>query len=105
MVLNKKFNRDVQPALYFVRDINKEDYAPQIIHAETEQVTNSKGETKTKNIGKHDVFYEKYAEEFEQQLRAKLNELFDSKQPFARCPKSESDKVCKYCNFKPICNR
>ena len=105
MVLNKKFNRDVQPALYFVRDINKEDYAPQIIHAETEQVTDAKGKTTTRNIGKHDVFYEKYAEEFEQQLRAKLNELFDSKQPFARCPKSESDKVCKYCNFKPICNR
>ena len=81
----------------------EDKYTPQITYAKViEGQYKKNGEPKTEIA---DVFYNDHAAEFEQQLRAKLNELFDPTQPFARCPKQESGKVCEYCNFKPICNR
>ena len=103
MVLKNKFKQDVQPALYFARMMYEDKYTPQITYAKViEGQYKNNGEPKTEIA---DVFYNDHAAEFEQQLRAKLNELFDPTQPFARCPKQESGKVCEYCNFKPICNR
>ncbi len=89
MVLYHNFSRNVQPALYFARYINNEDYSPRLMD---------------KQRGA-EVDYASYAEEFEQLLGERLRELFDRRIPFRRCGKEEADKVCKYCDFKVICKR
>ena len=89
MVLNHNLGRDVEPALYFARDMNQESYSPQIIHHEDNAP----------------LLYTTYAEEFEQMLRQKLDELFDMERPFERCQQEESKNICTYCDFKKICKR
>ena len=89
MVLHRTLGRNIEPALYFARDMNREDYSPQIIHHDDNAPLN----------------YTTYAKEFEQLLRRKLDELFDMERPFERCSQEESKNICAYCDFKKICNR
>ena len=91
MVLNHKYQRDVQPALYYARYIHDDEYSPLLIDKSNKE---SKG-----------VLYNDYAAEFEPMLRAKLNELFDLSHPFERCSAEESRENCAYCDFKTICKR
>lgn len=90
MVLRRTFGRNVEPALYFVRYIRNDDYDPHLIDKSADSAA---------------VDYDAYAEEFETLLRRKLDELFDPETPFAQCDETESDKICKYCDFKLICKR
>lgn len=92
MVLRDTYKRDVQPALYFARYIHNENYSPLLT-------------TKDSNKQKIEVTYNRFAEEFEATLKTKLNELFDSSIPFERCPDSESNTICAFCDFKTLCKR
>ena len=91
MVLHHKFQRDIQPALYYARHIHKTNYSPLLIDKSNKDNTS--------------ITYEDYATEFEPMLRAKLNELFDLSRPFERCSIEESKSNCVYCDFRTICKR
>ena len=89
MILHHKHKRNVEPSLYYVRNMQSGDYNPRVIDKQ-------KGE----------VDYISYAEEFEQLLREKLAEIFNPDIPFTQCEAVSSDGgPCKYCDFKTICKR
>ncbi|MBR5849540.1 MAG: exodeoxyribonuclease V subunit gamma [Alistipes sp.] len=87
MMLSRTNACDVQPALYYVRQIHTDGYAPQLVDTQT---------------GDADVSYQAYAEEFECLLREALEELYDPTVPFTQC---EDEKSCAYCDFKELCRR
>ncbi|MBO5892900.1 MAG: PD-(D/E)XK nuclease family protein [Alistipes sp.] len=91
MVLNNKFQRNVQPALYYARHIHEKEYSPLLIDKSNKECAG--------------VYYNDYASSFEPMLREKLNELFDLSRPFERCSAEESRENCTYCDFKAICKR
>lgn len=99
MVLNHTRQRNVFPALYYARNIGKEDFSPMLIDD-----TKKEAMGKTAKMEDCVVDYASYAEEFEQHLSAKLNELFNFDIPFKRCDEQE-DEICKYCDFKILCKR
>lgn len=94
MILNKTLNRNVKPALYYVRQMNLEDYNPHII--------NNVGSPRTSSC---EVDYLSFADEFEGQLREKLLDLFNPELPFTQCEPDRASKVCVNCDFKTICRR
>lgn len=91
MVLSDKYQRNVQPVLYYARDIQKPNFSPRLRMG----VRNQKAE----------IDYNDVREEFSLALRAKLDELFDPAIPFERCPEQEAKAICTYCDFKTICKR
>lgn len=87
MMINRSDGHDVQPALYYVRNLNLPDYSPLL------QCKEDKSKI---------VSYIDHKEEFEQLLREKLEELFNPEHPFTQC----SDiKNCEWCDFKELCSR
>lgn len=78
---------DAKPALYYVRQINRPDFSPDLIDR-----TSKTGE----------VRYSACGEAFEAVLREKLRELFDFDTPFRPC---EEQELCLHCDFKTICRR
>lgn len=93
MMITRSEGRTVVPALYYVRDLGREDYSPQLV----EVVGSGKG----KSLQTVDN-YAAYAEEFESRLAATLGEIFDFDTPFTQCDDIE---VCKYCDYADICRR
>lgn len=89
MILSHEQGRNVEPALYFVRKINSEEFSPRILDKSTKPPT--------------EVDYATYAESFEQELGNTLRELFNPDVPFTQCDRSSD--CCKYCDFKTICRR
>lgn len=87
MMLYRTRGRDVEPALYYVRNMNRADYSPQL---------------DDKELGVRGARYTHYCAPFEQLLRTTLAELYDSSIPFRQCDDEES---CTYCDFKVICKR
>ncbi len=87
MMLYRTRGVDVQPALYYVRNMHREEYA---------------SELDDKQRGRKGVSYANYAEEFEELLRATLRELFDPTKPFVQCADADT---CRYCDFNVICKR
>lgn len=90
MILHKKYGHNVEPALYFARDMHKPDYSPRLTDKSRESTQ---------------VEYKDYAEEFEGLLREKLQELFNYEIPFSRCEEEEAGSPCVYCDYKRICRR
>ncbi len=90
MVLKHNFSRNVVPELYFVRYMQNEDYNPRLIDKAAED---------------SEVDYNTYAEEFEQTINNKLQELFNLNIPFEQCPEEESKEICAMCDFKTLCKR
>lgn len=90
MVLNKEYGRNIEPTLYYVQHLHKPDFSPHL-------VDNSKKPTS-------EVDYLSYAEEFENKLRSKLNELFNPAIPFTQCAADDAG-CCQYCDYKSICKR
>lgn len=90
MVLKHNFSRNVVPELYFVRYMQNEDYTPRLIDKAAED---------------REVDYNSYAEEFEQTINNKLQELFNLNIPFEQCPEEESKEICAMCDFKTLCKR
>ena len=90
MVLKHNFSRNVVPELYFVRYMQNEDYTPRLIDKAAED---------------REVDYNTYAEEFEQTINNKLQELFNLNIPFEQCPEEESKEICAMCDFRTLCKR
>ncbi len=87
MMIQRATGKDVQPALYYIRQLNKEKYSPFLFD----------------NSVKREVSgYLDYKDEFETKLKEVLQELFDLKQPFTQCLDSTP---CAWCDFNKICRR
>lgn len=78
---------EIQPALYYVRQMNREDYSPLL---------------DDKARGGQVLSYLDYKDEFEARLSDKLAELFDTDTPFRQCADA---KQCEWCDFNVICKR
>ena len=91
MMLRKEFNRDVRPELFYVGSMVNEDYCPQFIENRGRALPS-----------KRLVAYSEYAEEFERELYAMLQELFDKSIPITQTCDA---KVCELCHYCSICNR
>jgi RecB family exonuclease len=88
MMLRGEGERQVQPTLYYVKNLSKENYPLLFIETgeEKRQVTQ----------------YGDYSEEFESRLRGELSELFDPSVPFTQTP---DPYPCAWCDFRTICQR
>lgn len=86
LMLHHSESRDVEPALYYVREMHREEYAPQLCD-------------RTHQVGER---YASFGPEFEKQLRQTLAELFDPQVPFRQC---EDVDTCLYCDFRELCRR
>ena len=93
MMISHSEHRAVMPALYYVRDLGREEYSPQLVEVVPE------GRTKTRRPVES---YAAYAEEFERHLAETLGELFDFDTPFTQC---EDSDTCTYCDYADICRR
>ncbi len=87
MMLFRSRGCDARPALYYVRSMHRDDYAPDL---------------DDKQIGLRGASYSSYAVGFEQAVRAALAELYDPAVPFVQC---EDADTCKFCDFNIICKR
>lgn len=87
MILYRSKGVDTMPSLFYVSRMLSDKYSPLI----TEKATNR---TITR--------YSMIAEEFEAELKATLDELFDPKIPFRQV---EDRKCCDKCDFTKICRR
>lgn len=88
MMLFHSLRSDAEPTLYYVRAMNRGDYAPQLIDRE---------------LGRTGVRYSEYREVFEYFLQETLCELFDPAIPFRQC--EDAEHTCRYCDFREICKR
>lgn len=87
MMMSHERGGDVQPSLYYVRQMNTEEYSPLL---------------RDKLQKAPIVSYAQVALDFEEQLRHALNRLFDLDEPFSQC---EDPKVCEWCSFNVLCRR
>ena len=87
MILNRNEGLESMPTLYFASKMLSDDYSPKILD---------------KQNGEHVECYSSYAEEFENELTAVLDELFDFSTPFKQ---TEDSDACTFCDFKTICRR
>lgn len=81
--------RSIQPTIYYLRSMFK-DFSPVITHRE------SPG-TKTEILD-----FALLKDEFEEQMRYCLDEIFDETTPFIQ---TEDTQHCKYCLFAEVCGR
>ncbi|MDR1223344.1 MAG: PD-(D/E)XK nuclease family protein [Tannerella sp.] len=82
--------KPLQPAVYYTRNLFKPgNFDPAI------RRLNGKEKTLIDN-------FHHYRDEFEENLRTCLNEIFDATKPFIQTPNA---KVCEYCPFTGICGR
>ena len=87
MILHKNHGVESMPTLYFASKMLGEDYSPNIVDKSGGEVIEN---------------YTSCAEDFERELSAVLEELFDYDKPFVQC---EDVDMCKYCDYKSICRR
>jgi hypothetical protein len=82
--------RNIRPAIYYMRNLfGQGAFDPFIRQADG----------KERSVIEN---FSRYHEEFEENLRACLNELFDSEKPFTQ---TQNTKSCEYCPFTGICGR
>ncbi len=86
MMLRHAEDRDVEPALYYVREMHREEYEPRLVD-------------RTEAVGAR---YASFGAAFEHEVRCTLAELFDPSVPFRQC---EDTDACRYCDFQDICRR
>jgi ATP-dependent helicase/DNAse subunit B len=87
MILYRTEQHESMPTLYFASKMLNADYSPMILD---------------KQNNKHIECYSSYAHEFESELTAVLDELFDFSTPFKQ---TDDSNACTYCDFKTICQR
>lgn len=85
MMIARMTGEDVQPVLYYVREMNQPGYSPLLVEKNTPVLR-----------------YSAYREAFEERLAGALRELFDLSVPFAQCGDTHT---CRYCDFREICQR
>lgn len=93
MMITHSERRAVVPALYYVRDLGREDYSPQLVEIVSENRSKSRRAVES---------YAAYAEEFERHLAETLGEIFDFDRPFTQCDDLDT---CTYCDYADICRR
>lgn len=86
LMLHRTEGRDVEPALYYVRAMHDEDYAPQLVD----------------RTGEAGPRYASFGDAFEERVRSTLAELYDSSVPFVG---SDDPETCRYCDFRALCHR
>jgi len=82
-------NQQIKPGIIYVRDIFKKDFAPFIKY---------KAEKQKVEVDN----YMDFNDDFVENLRACVEEIFDTSVPFFQ---TKNLDTCKYCNFKSICKR
>ena len=82
-------NQQIKPGIIYVRDIFKKDFAPFIKYKSEKQ------KVEVDN-------YMDFNDDFVENLRACVEEIFDTSVPFFQ---TKNLDTCKYCNFKSICKR
>ncbi|MCD7969765.1 MAG: PD-(D/E)XK nuclease family protein [Alistipes sp.] len=87
LMISRTTGKDVQPALYYVRNLNTAGYSPLL---------------KDRSANREVSSYHAHREDFEPRLSDKLSELFDLSIPFGQC---EDVKTCALCDFRKICKR
>ena len=87
MMLHKNHGTESMPTLYYASKMLGDDYSPNIVDVNSGEVVER---------------YSAIAEDFERELSAVLEELFDYDKPFVQC---EDVDMCKYCDYKSICRR
>lgn len=87
MMLRHTRGTDVEPALYYVRNMNRPDYSPQLLDRQT---------------GVCGARYSFYEQAFEELVGATLAEMYDPSVPFRQC---EDPDTCRFCDFNLICKR
>lgn len=87
MMLRLDRATDAQPALYYVRNMHREDYSPLLDDKQT---------------GVCGARYSHYAAPFEELVRETLGEMYDPAVPFRQC---DDPDTCKFCDFNVICKR
>lgn len=94
MIWHRTEGVDVQPALYYLRDMHDKKYSPLLR-------VSYKGEDK-KTVSYDIERYSGVAEEFEGYLSEILSELFDPNKPFCQ---AKDQNACKYCDYATICGK
>jgi CRISPR/Cas system-associated exonuclease Cas4 (RecB family) len=94
MMLHTQTECDVTPSLYYASKMLSTNYSPLIV----EKINLGGNKSETRIIER----YSMVAEEFESQLSAMLDELFDQSIPFRQ---AEDNNTCKKCDYKEICRR
>ncbi|MBR5886107.1 MAG: PD-(D/E)XK nuclease family protein [Alistipes sp.] len=79
---------DVQPALYYLRDMNNPEYSPLLSYSSKPIIAIEE--------------YSAVAPLFEQGLREVLSKMFDPSVPFKQ---ADDTNACTYCDFAPICGK
>ncbi len=87
MILSHTRHKEVIPALYYVRDMSKEDYSPMLCD---------------KELKIRGANYSFYREAFEKLLAETFAEIYNPEIPFRQ---TENEKDCGYCEFRKICRR
>ncbi len=93
MMISHSEHRAVVPALYYVRDLGRDDYSPKLVEVVSE------GRNKSRRAIES---YAEYAQEFERHLAETLGEIFDLDTPFTQCDDLDT---CTYCDYADICRR
>ena len=88
MMLTRGGAREVLPALYYVRQMNRPDYHPELVDRSTGAVGTD---------------YSACAADFERLLREKLAELFDPQVPFRGT--TDTEHTCRYCDYRSVCRK
>ncbi len=89
-ILYHSKKKDVVPSLYFALKMISKDYSPNIRYI---------------NENDEEISLERYstvAEEFESELTAIFEDMFNPEVPFKQ---AEDVAACKYCDYKKICRR
>ncbi|MDE6045837.1 MAG: exodeoxyribonuclease V subunit gamma, partial [Alistipes sp.] len=87
MMLYRSRGSDACPTLYYVREMHRDDYSPEL---------------RDKKLDRRGMRYAEYAERFEELVRETLAELYDPAVPFRQC---EDADTCRFCDFQAICKR
>ena len=91
MIASRRYNCDVQPALYYLRDMNQAEYSPLL------RVGQGRGRG-----AEPIVRYSAVAEPFEAEVFNALSTLFDPSVPFCQ---AEDENSCNNCDYAKLCNR
>ena len=91
MIASRRYNCDIQPALYYLRDMNQAEYSPLL----REGQGRGRGSEAI-------VLYSSIAEAFEEQVMGALSQLFDPQVPFCQ---AQDENSCNNCDFAQLCNR
>lgn len=90
MYQQEKGNRKIQPGIYYMRELFKSSFDPNIY----KKIDRTKSEIV--------MDFEKYRGDFEDSLRHCLDEIFGEEVPFIQ---TKNQKICSYCQFKDLCGK